>query len=64
LRALFEEDSYQLVLTPRRAMPYAVAATAWNIDPDAGCPAWSANAVDALRAFRDEHRGNGPEQVA
>ena len=70
LRALFEEDSYQLVLTPRRAMPYAVAATAWNIDPQPGgtgrtlgCPDWNAYVVDALRAFRDEHRGNGPEQV-
>jgi hypothetical protein len=70
LRALFAEDSYQLVLTPRRAMPYAVAATAWNIDPQPGgtgrtlgCPAWDPGVVDALRAFRDEHRGNGPEQV-
>jgi hypothetical protein len=70
LRALFAEDSYQLVLTPRRAMPYAVAATAWNIDPQPGgtgrtlgCPAWNPRVVDALRAFRDEHRGNGPEQV-
>ena len=70
LRALFEEDSYQLVLTPRRAMPYAVAATAWNIDPQPGgtgrtlgCPDWNADTIDALRAFRDEHRGNGPEQV-
>jgi hypothetical protein len=70
VRALFEEDSYQLVVTPRAAMPYAVAATAWNRDPEPGgtgrtlgCPRWSEGVIDALRAFRDEHRGNGPEPV-
>ena len=70
LRALFEEDDYQLVLTPRADMPYAVAATAWNGDPQPGgtgrtlgCPKWSQKVVDALRAFRDEHRGRGPEPI-
>jgi hypothetical protein len=70
LRALFDEDSYQLVLTPRRDMPYEVAATAWNGEPGPagtgrtlGCPAWSEQAVDAIRAFRDEHRSRGPEPV-
>jgi Protein of unknown function (DUF3105) len=70
LRALFDEDSYQLVMVPRSAMPYAVAATAWNIDPQPGgtgrtlgCPRWSDDVIDALRGFRDEHRSNGPEPV-
>ncbi|HKP21432.1 MAG TPA: DUF3105 domain-containing protein [Thermoleophilaceae bacterium] len=70
LRALFEEDDYQLVLTPRARMPYAVAATAWNGDPQPlgigrtlGCPRWNDQVVDALRAFRDEHRSQGPEPV-
>lgn len=70
LRALFEEDSYQVVLTPRAKMPYEVAATAWNGDPQPGgigrtlaCPKWNDNVVDALRAFRDEHRGRGPEPI-
>jgi hypothetical protein len=70
LRALFDEDSYQLVLTPRENMPYAVAATAWNGDPGPagtgrtlGCPEWNEQVVDALRAFRDEHRSRGPEAV-
>jgi Protein of unknown function (DUF3105) len=70
LRALFDEDSYQLVLTPRREMPYAVAATAWNGEPGPagtgrtlGCPRWSEAVIDALRAFRDEHRSQGPEPV-
>jgi hypothetical protein len=47
-----------------------VAATAWNRDPDPGgtgrtlaCDRWSENVADAIRAFRDEHRSNGPEAV-
>ena len=70
LRALFEEDDYQLVLTPRANMPYEVAATAWNGDPQPGgtgrtlgCPKWNDEVVDALRAFRDEHRSRGPEPI-
>jgi Protein of unknown function (DUF3105) len=70
LRALFEEDDYQMVLTPREDMPYDVAATAWNRDPQPGgtgrtlgCPEWNEKVVDALRAFRDEHRGRGPEPI-
>jgi Protein of unknown function (DUF3105) len=70
LRALFDEDDYQLVLTPRANMPYAVAATAWNGDPapegvgrTLGCPDWNEQVVDALRAFRDEHRSRGPEPI-
>jgi hypothetical protein len=70
LRALFDEDDYQLVLTPRRDMPYDVAATAWNGEPEPGgigrtlgCPDWNEDVVDALRTFRDEHRSRGPEAV-
>jgi hypothetical protein len=70
LRALFDEDDYQMVLTPRANMPYAVAATAWNGEPapigigrTLGCPEWNDRVPDALRAFRDEHRSRGPEPV-
>ena len=70
LRALFEEDDYQLVLTPRAVMPYEVAVTAWNGDPQPGgtgrtlgCPKWDERVAEALRAFRDEHRGRGPEPI-
>ncbi|HZB06043.1 MAG TPA: DUF3105 domain-containing protein [Thermoleophilaceae bacterium] len=70
LRALFEEDDHQLVVTPRATMPYEVAETAWNGDPQPGgtgrtlgCPKWNDEVVDALRAFRDEHRGRGPEPI-
>jgi Protein of unknown function (DUF3105) len=70
IRALFDEDDYQMVVVPRSNMPSAVAATAWNRDPDPGgtgrtlaCPGWNDQVVDAIRTFRDEHRSNGPEPV-
>jgi hypothetical protein len=68
LRALVEQDGHQILIIPRSEMPFAVAATAWNSSPGrAGtgrllvCPAFSTAAYDALRTFRDEHRGRGPE---
>ena len=70
IRALFEEDEYQMVVVPRRRMKPVVAATAWNRDPDPGgtgqtlaCSEWNDKVVDAIRTFRDEHRSNGPEPV-
>lgn len=70
LRALVEEDGFQMLLMPRSEMPFEVAATAWNRSPGPegtgrllGCPAFSPAAYDALRAFRDEHRGRGPEAI-
>jgi hypothetical protein len=68
LRALVEQDSYQMLLMPRSEMPFDVAATAWNRSPGRegtgrllGCPSFRPAAYDALRTFRDEHRGRGPE---
>jgi Protein of unknown function (DUF3105) len=70
LRALFDEDSYQMVMVPRQDMPYAVAASAWNRDPIPNgtgrlltCDRMTPEVFDALRAFRDEHRSNGPEAI-
>ena len=71
LKALFDEDEYQVILTPDpTGMKYAVAATAWNADPQPngtgrllGCPSIKPELYDALRAFREEHRSNGPENV-
>jgi hypothetical protein len=47
-----------------------VAATAWNREPEPngtgrlmGCPEYNERVFDALRAFRDEHRSNGPEPI-
>ena len=70
LRALVEEDGYQVLLVPRSEMPFEVAATAWNRTPGPegtgrllGCPSFSPETYDALRAFRDQHRGRGPESI-
>ena len=70
LKALFDEDDYQMFLVPRKDMPYAVAASAWNGDPPPNgrgqlllCNEFSPEIFDALRAFRDEHRSRGPEPV-
>jgi hypothetical protein len=70
LKAFFDEDTYQMVLTPRRNMPYQVAASAWNGTPEPSgmgrlvtCDSVQPEMWDALRAFRDEHRSNGPEPV-
>ena len=70
IKALYDEDDYQQIFTPNREMPYAVAATAWSGDPQPngtgrllGCKRMSDGVFDALRTFRDEHRGNGPEPV-
>jgi Protein of unknown function (DUF3105) len=70
IRALVEDDPYQMVLVPRPNMPYAVAATAWNADPAPngtgrlmGCNDVNDKTFDALAAFRDENRSQGPEPV-
>jgi hypothetical protein len=70
IRALVDDDPYQMVLVPRRNMPYAVAATAWNGDPAPGgtarmllCDEVNEKTFDALQAFRDEHRSKGPEPI-
>ncbi len=70
LSALFNEDTYQMLLVPRSNMPYQVAASAWNGEPAPSgvgrlltCDKTSDGMWDALRAFRDEHRSNGPEAI-
>jgi Protein of unknown function (DUF3105) len=70
IRALVDDDSYQMFLVPRKNMPYAIAATAWNADPPPGgtgrmllCDEVNDKTFDALAAFRDEHRSQGPEPI-
>jgi hypothetical protein len=71
LKALFDEDSYQILLVPNETnMPYEVAASAWNADPVPegtgrllGCTKYNEKIFDALRAFIEEHRSRGPEPV-
>ena len=73
LKALFDEDPSRIVLTPdTTGMPYMVAASAWTGDlqhggtvPEfghvLGCPTMNANVIQALRVFRSQFRGLGPE---
>jgi uncharacterized protein DUF3105 len=70
IRALVEDDSYQMFLVPRSNMPYEVAATAWDADPAPNgtgelmtCTKVTDKTYDALAAFRDEHRSQGPEPI-
>jgi hypothetical protein len=70
IRALVDDDDYQMFMVPRGKMPYAVAATAWNADPAPSgtgrmllCDDVNDETFDALAAFRDEHRSQGPEPV-
>ncbi len=71
IKALYDEDTFQILLVPNETrMPYAVAASAWNADPQPlgtgrllGCPRYSDEVFDALRTFKEEHRSNGPETV-
>ena len=61
LGGLFNEDPYHVVLTPNRSMPYQAAGTAWG--HLIGCKRVTDETFDALRAFRDRYRDQGPEQV-
>ena len=62
LKGLFDEDFDGMLLFPNPEMPYDVAATAWT--QMIGCPTYEGRAtLDALRAFRDTYRGQGPEPV-
>ena len=71
LRAFYEQDSLQTLLTPdETGSDLEVAATAWNRDPSPngtgrllGCDGFTPTVVDALQAFRKRHRGRGPEAV-
>ena len=62
LGGLFNDDPYHMVLMPNRRMEYAVAATAWG--HLLACEEANDQAFDAIRAFRDRYRDQGPEQVA
>ena len=62
LKALFDEDPYHMALAPNQTqMPYEVAATAWG--QLLGCPQMNDRVFDAIRAFRDRYRDQGPEFV-
>jgi hypothetical protein len=62
LLALFEESPRHVIWVPNETdMPYEVAATAW--DHLIGCGEMNDRVYDAIRAFRNEYRDKGPEDV-
>lgn len=62
LKALFDEDPYHMIITPNSTdMPFEVAATTWT--RTLGCPEANDQVYDAIRAFREEYRDQGPEFV-
>jgi len=62
LKGLFDESPGGMLLFPNPEMPYEVAATAWT--QLVGCERYEGPAtIDAIRAFRDTYRGQGPEPV-
>jgi uncharacterized protein DUF3105 len=71
LKALYDEDTYQMILTPdNTGMPYDVAASAWSRDPVPngtgrllGCKTYNDKIFDAIRDFKDAHRSDGPEPI-
>lgn len=62
LKALYDEDPYHMIIAPNETdMPYEVAATTWT--RALVCEQMGEEAFDAIRAFRDEYRDEGPEFV-
>jgi hypothetical protein len=61
LKGAFDDDPEGMILIPSEELPYEVAATAWR--NGLGCDAYGPAALDAIRAFRDEFRGRGPEKI-
>jgi hypothetical protein len=60
LKGVFDESPSGMLLFPNRQMPYAVAATAWT--QLMGCKRYEGTkTLDAIRDFRDQYRGRGPE---
>ena len=55
------EGFRSLLFRNQTDMPYDVAATAWGYSLT--CPKWNDRVFDALRAFREERQGKGPEIV-
>jgi hypothetical protein len=62
LKGVFDESPSGMLLFPNPRMPYEVAATAWT--QLMGCKKYEGmKTLDAIRDFRDQYRGRGPEAV-
>jgi hypothetical protein len=62
LKGLFDSDPQAMTMFPNPEMPHRIAVVAWtNLMT---CDEYSPETIDAIRAFRDTFRGQGPETVA
>jgi hypothetical protein len=61
LKGLFDEDPEGMLMFPNPEMRHEVATTAWTNMMT--CDSYSPEVFDAIRAFRDTYRGQGPESV-
>ena len=61
LKALFDEDPAHMIIAPLADLKDSAAASAWV--QTLNCPEWSDDAINAMRAFRDQFRDQGPEFV-
>jgi Protein of unknown function (DUF3105) len=61
LKGLFDEDPEGMLMFPNPEMRHEVAAVTWTNMMT--CDSYSPEVIDAIRAFRDTYRGQGPESV-
>ena len=61
LKGLFDSDPQGMLMFPNPDMPYEVAATTWTNMMT--CDTYSPEVIDAITDFRDQFRGQGPEQI-
>lgn len=59
LKGVVDEDFRDVIMFPWERMKWEVAAVAWG--HYLGCESYNAKVPDAIRAFRDTYRGQGPE---
>ncbi|MDX6652104.1 MAG: hypothetical protein QOJ38_885 [Solirubrobacterales bacterium] len=62
LKGVFDESFQDMMIFPNNTMRYQVAVAAW--DHYLGCPRYSDQVLDAVRAFRETYRDQGPESPA
>lgn len=65
LKALYDEDPYHVILTPKDDLKEQLAVSVWTEKTGyiLRCPNPSDATWDAIRALKDEHRDKGPEFV-
>ena len=65
-KALFDEDPYHVIMTPRAELKQPFAVTAWVGDTTGHilrCNELNAGTWDAIRAFKEKYRDKAPEFV-